>query len=103
MEGQVENTLGSFLAAIDAGVGWVEVDVRRTLDDQLFVAHDAFYGSTFMTWLTAAEASRAGAPDPGAAGGPAVVRRRGVRREVVDRGREQDLRSDDGSPSSPGR
>jgi len=60
VEGHVENTLGSFLAALDAGADWVEVDVRRTLDDRLFVAHDASYGSTLLTRLTAEEASRAG-------------------------------------------
>ena len=60
VDGHVENTLGSFLAALDSGVDWIEVDVRRTLDDQLFVAHDAFFGSTFLTQLSAAEASRAG-------------------------------------------
>ncbi len=35
------NTLESFLAAVDAGVDWVEVDVQRAVDDALFVHHDA--------------------------------------------------------------
>jgi len=30
--GHAENTLGSFLAAVEAGADWVEVDVRRTFD-----------------------------------------------------------------------
>lgn len=60
VKGRVENTLDSFLAAVDAGVDWVEVDVRRTLDDQLYVAHDAFSGSTFLARMTAREANRAG-------------------------------------------
>ncbi|WP_344221718.1 glycerophosphodiester phosphodiesterase [Kribbella sancticallisti] len=60
--GQVENTLGSFLAAVEAGLQWVEVDVRRTLDDQLFVAHDAAFGNgAFLAEMTAAEASGQGA------------------------------------------
>jgi glycerophosphoryl diester phosphodiesterase len=60
VNGQVENTRGSFLAALEAGVDWVEVDVRRTLDDQLFVAHDAFTGSRFMTQMSAREVSAGG-------------------------------------------
>ncbi|WP_156756411.1 glycerophosphodiester phosphodiesterase [Actinokineospora pegani] len=40
VDGHVENTLESFLAAAEAGVDWVEVDVRRTADDHLVVAHD---------------------------------------------------------------
>jgi glycerophosphoryl diester phosphodiesterase len=60
VNGHVENTRGSFLAALEAGVDWVEVDVRRTLDDQLFVAHDAFTGSKFMTQMSAAEVSAGG-------------------------------------------
>jgi glycerophosphoryl diester phosphodiesterase len=38
--GQLENTLESFLTAVDLGIDWVEVDVRRTADDQLVVAHN---------------------------------------------------------------
>lgn len=41
VEGRVGNTLDSFLAAVDAGVAWVEVDVQRARDDVLFVHHDA--------------------------------------------------------------
>jgi glycerophosphoryl diester phosphodiesterase len=40
VSGQLENTLGSFLAAVDAGVRWVEVDARRTADDVLVARHD---------------------------------------------------------------
>ncbi len=60
VDGHLENTLNSFLGALEAGVDWVEVDVRRTLDDQLFVAHDAFWGSAFLSRMTATEASQAG-------------------------------------------
>jgi glycerophosphoryl diester phosphodiesterase len=59
--GQVENTLGSFLTALDVGIQWVEVDVRRTLDDELFVAHDAaFPDGTFLAEMTGAQVSRQG-------------------------------------------
>lgn len=37
--GVPENTLGAFLAAVDAGYG-IELDVRRSLDDALVIAHD---------------------------------------------------------------
>jgi hypothetical protein len=39
VQGHVENTLESFLAAVELGIDWVEVDVRRTADDDLVVAH----------------------------------------------------------------
>ena len=38
--GHRENTLDSFIAAVDMGVPWVEVDARRTSDDVLVVVHD---------------------------------------------------------------
>lgn len=40
VEGYRENTLSSFLAAVELGIDWVEVDVRRTSDDRLVVAHN---------------------------------------------------------------
>ncbi|OLF15145.1 glycerophosphodiester phosphodiesterase [Actinophytocola xanthii] len=40
VEGHRENTLESFLAAVEFGIDWVEVDVRRTCDDRLVVAHN---------------------------------------------------------------
>jgi glycerophosphoryl diester phosphodiesterase len=40
VDGCSENTLESFLMAIELGVEWLEVDVRRTADDILVVAHD---------------------------------------------------------------
>ncbi len=62
VDGQVENSLGSFLGALDAGIGWVEVDIRRTVDDQLFVVHDAaFADGTFLAQITGRQASRHGA------------------------------------------
>ncbi|TDC96158.1 glycerophosphodiester phosphodiesterase [Actinomadura sp. 7K507] len=35
-----ENTLPSMLAAVDAGLSWVEIDVTRTADDDLVLRHD---------------------------------------------------------------
>ncbi len=57
VEGHRENTLGSFLAALAAGATWVEVDVRRTLDDGLFVCHDAALpDGVFLADMTSAQA-----------------------------------------------
>lgn len=62
VDGQRGNTLGSFLAAIEAGADWVEVDVRRSVDDALFVVHDeAFDDGAFLATLPAHEAARRGA------------------------------------------
>jgi len=62
VSGHLENTLGSFLGALDAGIHWVEVDVQRSIDDELFVKHDAAFGSgAFLAEMTGAEASRHGA------------------------------------------
>jgi glycerophosphoryl diester phosphodiesterase len=35
-----ENTVASLLAAVDAGLSWVEIDVQRTADDELVLRHD---------------------------------------------------------------
>ena len=61
VDGHEQNTLGSFLAALGSGVPWVEVDVRRTADDALVVAHDAAYADgTFVEDLTGAQVRRRG-------------------------------------------
>lgn len=61
VDGHHENSLGSFLAAAAAGVDWLEVDVRRTADDVLVVAHDPAYDDgTFHIDITAAAASERG-------------------------------------------
>src|SRR4051794_10802763 len=36
----VENTVDSMLAAVRAGISWVEIDVQRTADDELVLRHD---------------------------------------------------------------
>lgn len=39
VDGHLENTLESFLAAVECGLDWVEVDVRTTADNVLVTAH----------------------------------------------------------------
>lgn len=57
-----ENTLDSFLAAARLGIDWVEVDVRRTADDQLVVVHNpADEHGVFYADITGAEAAARGA------------------------------------------
>src|SRR3712207_5949839 len=63
VEGYRENTIESFLAALDAGATWVEVDVRRTCDDGLFVCHDAALpDGVFLADMTSAQARQLGIP-----------------------------------------
>lgn len=62
VDGHAENTLESFVAALDAGLGWIEVDVQRTCDDELFVLHDAALpDGTFVGDISGASAARRGA------------------------------------------
>ena len=61
VDGCSENTLESFLMAIELGVEWLEVDVRRTADDILVVAHDpAEPDGVFYTDITGEEAGDRG-------------------------------------------
>jgi glycerophosphoryl diester phosphodiesterase len=61
VSGHRENTLGSFIAAVELGVRWVEADVRRTCDDILVVAHDETHADgTNMAAMTADDADRRG-------------------------------------------
>ena len=56
VDGQRENTLGSYRAAAAAGVGWLEVDARVTADNVLVAQHDPVTGDgRFIADLTAAE------------------------------------------------
>jgi glycerophosphoryl diester phosphodiesterase len=58
--GHDANTLGSFLAAAEI-LPWVEVDVRRSADDVLFVQHDPAYpDGTFLADLSAAQVAARG-------------------------------------------
>ncbi|HEX6360439.1 glycerophosphodiester phosphodiesterase [Actinophytocola sp.] len=62
--GIYENTLESFLAAAALGIDWVEVDVRRTSDDRLVVAHNpANSDGVFYADITGTEATGDGALD----------------------------------------
>ena len=42
--GHAENTWGSVQAAVEAGLGWVEVDARLTEDGALVASHDPLVG-----------------------------------------------------------
>jgi glycerophosphoryl diester phosphodiesterase len=62
VEGLGENTLESFLRAVELGVDWVEVDVRRTSDDRLVVAHNPTDDAgVFYADITGEEATGRGA------------------------------------------
>ncbi|WP_184813884.1 glycerophosphodiester phosphodiesterase [Actinophytocola algeriensis] len=64
VDGIRENTLESFLAAAALGIDWVEVDVRRTSDDRLVVAHNpANADGVFYADITGTEATGDGALD----------------------------------------
>jgi glycerophosphoryl diester phosphodiesterase len=64
VDGIAENTLESFLAAAALGIDWIEVDVRRTSDDRLVVAHNpANADGVFYADITGTEATGDGALD----------------------------------------
>ena len=59
VEGLVENTVESVLAAARSGLRWVEFDVRRTADDALVVGHYPTLGDAqILVDLTLAQAYR---------------------------------------------
>lgn len=61
VEGLRENTLDSFLAAVEAGLTWVEADARFTADDVLVSRHDPMADDgRFISELTAAETDELG-------------------------------------------
>lgn len=51
--GQTENSVSSVLAASEAGADWVEVDIRRTADDQLLLHHDGMIEGHVIAELNA--------------------------------------------------
>ncbi len=56
VQGLQENTLPAFLEALRLGVDWLEVDVRRSDDDQLFVMHHpSVQDGSFLADLSAAK------------------------------------------------
>jgi glycerophosphoryl diester phosphodiesterase len=61
VDGQRENTLGSFRAAVEAGLPWVEVDARFTADDVLVSRHDPVAeDGRFVSEITGREADGQG-------------------------------------------
>lgn len=61
VDGLVENTVGSMLAALDAGADGVEVDVARTADGGLVVGHDpALPDGRFLVDVSTADVVAAG-------------------------------------------
>jgi glycerophosphoryl diester phosphodiesterase len=61
VDGLVENSLASHLAAVAAGLGWVEVDARATADGVLVARHDPVAEDRrFIADLTAAETDALG-------------------------------------------
>lgn len=61
VDGHRENTLGSYLACADAGLDWVEVDLRLTADDVVVCEHfPTTPDGRFIIEVTAAETDAAG-------------------------------------------
>ena len=61
MGGHPENTLGSFRAAVAAGLDWVEVDARTTADGELVARHDAVVDDgRYVSQLAAQETDELG-------------------------------------------
>jgi len=61
VDGRRENTLGSFRAAVEAGLRWVEVDVRVTADRALVASHDPVVeDGRFIADLTLGETDELG-------------------------------------------
>lgn len=58
--GQRENTLGSFMAAADLGVPWVEMDARLNADGVLVSHHDPSAGGRFVSELSTRETDALG-------------------------------------------
>ena len=60
VDGQRENTPGSFRAAVGAGLRWVEVDARITADDVLVAHHDPAVDGRAVAEMTAEETDELG-------------------------------------------
>jgi glycerophosphoryl diester phosphodiesterase len=61
VDGHRENTLGSYLACVQAGMSWVEVDLRVTADDVLVCEHfPTTPDGRYIIELTAADTDAAG-------------------------------------------
>ncbi len=63
VEGHAENTVASYVAAVGAGLKWVEVDVARTSDDDLVTIHNpATPDGVFVVDQTADDIAQKGVP-----------------------------------------
>jgi glycerophosphoryl diester phosphodiesterase len=61
VDGHRENTLGSFLACVDAGLDWVEVDLRVTSDGVVVCEHfPTIADGRYIVEVTAADTDAAG-------------------------------------------
>jgi glycerophosphoryl diester phosphodiesterase len=61
VDGHLENSLGSFRACVEAGLDWVEVDLRVTADDVLVCEHfPALADGRYIIEIPAAETDAAG-------------------------------------------
>ena len=58
--GQRENTLGSFLAAVDLGLRWVEMDARLNADGELVCFHDPAADGRLVSALSSPETDALG-------------------------------------------
>jgi glycerophosphoryl diester phosphodiesterase len=59
--GHPENTVESYLAAVEQGLSWIELDVQRSLDDQLVIRHDPVTADgDFIVTRTADELTTSG-------------------------------------------
>jgi glycerophosphoryl diester phosphodiesterase len=54
-QGVTENTIAAFERAVALGAEMIELDVRRTADDELVIFHDEVVGATGLNALTLAE------------------------------------------------
>ncbi len=54
-QGAIENTIAAFEAAASLGADMIELDVRRTADDELAIFHDQVVGSESVSSLTLPE------------------------------------------------
>jgi glycerophosphoryl diester phosphodiesterase len=63
--GQRENTLGSFLAAVELGLTWVEMDARLNADGVLVSHHDPVAGGRLVSELTTRETEALGVAQVG--------------------------------------
>lgn len=62
VDGLTQNTMESFLRGIELGLDWIEVDVRRARDDELFVIHNTVLpDGSQVSALSASELDAAGA------------------------------------------